>query len=83
MKQGFRLTKSRVDRGILTPELEQRYYQLEKTRSIVESIKTKHPDDYIDVVKRMVKDIHNEAPTQSRGGRRGKNKEQTKNVAAR
>lgn len=63
MSETFRLTKRRIDLGILSPQLEEYYNRLTRAAKIVQSIKAKNPDKYVNVVKDMVDQVNAEQPT--------------------
>ena len=58
MSDTFRLTKRRIDLGILSLDLEERYKQLTRAAKLVQTIKAKNPDNYVEVVKDMVDQVN-------------------------
>lgn len=51
MVKKFRLTKKRIDAGILSPALLEKYNDLLRAKNVVNDIKNVYPDQYVDVVK--------------------------------
>lgn len=50
----YRLTKDRINKGLLSPGLEQKYKDVQRSQALVEEFKAQYPDTYVEILREQI-----------------------------